>query len=317
MRSTKRAQQSLQTQPNVAAKRSNGHGGTAPDGKKLVIGQGSRKRLAPEAAPDNKTAGVISSLDKMLSILNLFTPKQPVWSTADIIKTLGTSRSTAYRYIRGLHAVGLLGAIRNGFYVLGPRIVELDLQIRECDPLYRAGEGILERLTKETGHSATLCMLFSSSVLCIREHRAPLSPKALFHRGQRRSLFRGAASKVILPYLPHHQLRNIYARYSQTIAEVRLGRTWEEFRDALAQIRNDGYARTYGEFNPGVIGIAAPVFNGERLIIGSVGIAYQKKLASKVDVPAIAAALKRASDDITERIARTTSGMAMPPRAVG
>lgn len=270
-----------------------------------------------EGAPDAKMRDVISSLDKMLGILDLFAPNQPVWSTADIIKTLGTSRSTAYRYIRGLHAVGLLGAVLNGFYVLGPRIVELDLQIRDCDPLYRAGEGILERLVKKTSHSAQLCMLFSSSVLCIREHRAPLSPESLFQRGQRRELFRGAASKVILPYLPHHQLRNIYARYSETIADVRLGRDWDEFRETLAQIRKDGYLKTYGEFNPGIVGIAAPVFNGEHLILGSIGVAYRCDVNSEVGVAGSAAAVKRAAAEITQRIATTTSGMALPPRAVG
>ena len=277
----------------------------------------SQRELKRRLRPSKKPREPVSSLHKMLSVLDLFTPSEPVWSTNDIIAALGTSRSTAYRYIRGLHEIGLLGAVGNGFYVLGPRIIELDLQIRSCDPLYRAGKGVLEQLVKETSHSALLCMLFSSSLLCIAEHRAPSSKETLFSRGQRRPLFRGAMSKIILPYLPSHRLRNIYTRNQKTIADAALGRSWEEFKEALSKIRRDGYAMTYGEFNPGIIGIAAPVFNSERLVIGSVGVAWRKKRASDGDLSRIIASVQDAANEITRRIAKMTDAMAMPPRAVG
>lgn len=258
-----------------------------------------------------------SSLTKMLGILDLFTPEASIWSTNDLIKRLGTSRSTAYRYIRGLHAAGLIGAVGNGYYVLGPRIVELDLQIRNCDPLHQAGKGVLEQLVAATGHSALLCTLFSNSVLCIREHLAPLSPDSLFSRGQRRPLFFGATSKVILPHLPSHRLRSIYNRNAATVAKADLGITWKEFKSNLLKIRKDGYVMTRGEFNSGVIGIAAPVFNSEQLIIGSIGIAFQQNELPNVDLPKTIIALKRAAREITQRMATTMTGMDLPPRAVG
>ena len=258
-----------------------------------------------------------SSLTKMLSILDLFTPKTPIWSTNKLIKSLGTSRSTAYRYIKGLHAAGLIGAVGNGFYVLGPRIVELDLQIRNCDPLHQVGKGILAQLVDATGHSALLCQLFSNSVLCIREHLAPLSPENLFSRGQRRPRFFGAMSKVILAHLPNHRLPNIYERNAATIAEAKLGTTWKEFKSSLLKIRKDGFAITHGEFNPGVVGIAAPIFNTEKLILGSVGVSFQAEELSSVDIPKTIISVKRAARDITQRVGKTMTGMDLPPRAVG
>ncbi|WP_414730902.1 helix-turn-helix domain-containing protein, partial [Arthrobacter sp. Soil761] len=56
----------------------------------------------------------------MLNVLDLFTEVTPVWSTADLIEALETSRSTGYRYIKTLHDAGLLTAVRNGYYSLGP-----------------------------------------------------------------------------------------------------------------------------------------------------------------------------------------------------
>lgn len=273
--------------------------------------------ISKPANVETRDVGSSSSLTKMLGILDLFTPDTPVWSTDDLIQSLGTSRSTAYRYIKGLHNAGLIGAVGNGYYVLGPRIVELDLQIRRCDPLYKAGNGVLERLVDATGHSALLCMLFSSSVLCIREYLAPLSPENMFSRGQSRPLFFGAASKVILPYLPSHRLKNIYGRSQSVIAQARLGKDWEEFKAILAKYRKQGYVRTRGEFTPGVVGVYAPVFNSENLILGSVGVSWLEEDLPDDDISKLMVAVKRAAREITERVATTATGMDRAPRAVG
>ena len=258
-----------------------------------------------------------SSLGKMLSILDLFSQHEPVWSTSDIIESLKTSRSTGYRYVKTLSAAGLLSAVGNGYYMLGPRIIELDLQIRTTDPLLQAAKGLLEELVNATGHSALLCMLFQNSVLCIGEKLAPLSPEHLFTRGQRRPLFRGAISRVILAYLPNHRLRTIYARRQAEIVEAGLGSSWDDFRNGLAKVRADGYVKSIGEFNPGVVGLAAPIFNADKDILGSIGIACSKEELQDTDLNRTLISVKRAAREITHRMATDTSLLGFPPRAVG
>lgn len=258
-----------------------------------------------------------SSLTKMLSILNLFTPEKPIWSTNDLIAALQTSRSTGYRYIKTLNASDLLSAVGNGYYVLGPRIIELDLQIRNTDPLIQSSKGILEQLVEATGHSALLCMLYRNSVLCINEKLAPLSPENLFSRGQKRPLLKGAVSKVILAHLPNHRLRSIYSRSAVAISDANLGSTWSEFREALGKIRKDGYTITKGEFNAGVFGVAAPIFNSEELILGSIGVSWNENENSDVDLKRIVMSVKRAAHTVSQRLSQLNSGMDLPPRAVG
>jgi len=272
--------------------------------------------------PDTKVVekdvsqGSVSSLTKMLGILDLFSAEKPLWSTIEIIDALETSRSTGYRYIKALNASGLLTAVGNGYYILGPRIIELDLQIRNTDPLLQAGKGVIEQLVDVTGHSALMCMLFRNSVLCIREQLAPLSPEGMFSRGQRRPLLRGAASRVILAHLPNHRLRNIFNRNQAAIADAHLGDSWEEFRNALSKIRKDGVATTEGEFNPGIVGVAAPIFNSEHAILGSVGIAFSREELKDIDLNRTTLSVKRAAREISQRVSKSLPGMDLPPRAV-
>ena len=277
----------------------------------------SSAQPAVKATASKKDGDSQSSFERMLGLLDLFTPSASVRPVTDLVNYLGTSRSTSYRYIKALHAAGLIEAVANGRYVLGPRIVEFDRQIRMSDPLYKGGAQVLRPLVDLTGHSALLCALYSDSVMCIREELAAGSPSNLFSRGQRRPLFAGAASRIILPYLPPHRLRSIFQQHQRTIAVAGIGTDWQTFREGLAAIRRDGYIVSHGEFNPGVFGISAPVFNAEGLVVGSIGIAGaedrmdRKKLAAHCE--AVVSAAKRLTEILTDEVAEAVR----PPRAFG
>ena len=176
-----------------------------------------------------------------------------------------------------LAGAGLLTPVGGGAWMLGPRIIELDRTMRLCDPVTIGGGPAMRRVAQETGHSVLLCVLFSSTVMCVDDVPAAGAPPGIFSRGQRRPLFAGAASKVILAHLPPHQLRTLFDRHRTTIAAAGLGADWDAFRLALRAIRKAGHCITIGEFRPGILGIAAPVFNAEGDVLGSLGIAAEAR----------------------------------------
>lgn len=258
-----------------------------------------------------------SSLEKMLALLNVFTASAPAWSTDDLIRFSGTSRSTCYRYIKVLQDAGLLTPVAGGAWMLGPRVIELDRTMRLCDPVTIGGGPPMRRLAKETGHSALLCVLFSGTVMCVEDVPAAGAPAGLFSRGQRRPLFAGAASKTILAHLPPHQLRGLFARHRTTIASYGLGADWNAFRTALRAIRESGYSVTVGEFRPGILGIAAPLFSPEGGVLGSLGIATEARRVPPKKRMALAEQIMAAAKEACTRIAQEQPHSARPARAVG
>lgn len=254
---------------------------------------------------------------RLLQILDFFTAAAPAWSTDALLQALGMSRSNGYRYIRALSEMGFIAPVSNGHYVLGPRIMQLDRQIRQCDPLYNAAGPAMKRLVAKSRQSALLCALFSGAVLCVREELTEDSPPNLFTRGQTRPLFTGAASKIILPYLRPYQLRSLYAKHAKTIAAAGLGSDWDAFREALAKMRSAGVVVTAGEFNPGVVGISAPIFNRAGQILGSIGVAGAEASFDRKELDRVAVLVKRAAEEVNERIGVVRMGTDRPARAVG
>jgi DNA-binding IclR family transcriptional regulator len=213
-----------------------------------------------------------SSGDRMLDVLGLFTLQHPEWTVEGAAKKLRTSVPTVYRYFRSLASVGLIISISGAGYILGPRIIELDRQIRSGDPLLNAARDVMEDLIQYAaeGSIILLCRSFRDRVICIHQviGRGPQGPIS-YERGRPMPLFRGATSKVILAYLPTRTLKSLYARNRAEIASAKLGDDWDTLKRGLADIRRAGVCISAGEVDPGRVGIAAPIFDKERVILGS------------------------------------------------
>ena len=196
----------------------------------------------------------MASADRILEIVGLFTPARPAWSAPDAAAALKISRASAYRYFAQLEEAGFIEPAPGRRFALGPRIVELDRQIRLADPLVQASVDEMQKLARETGGIALLCRLHKDRVLCIHQERGARAPRFVsYERGRAMPLHRGATSKVILAFLPPEP-------------------------KALEQIRRDRLSIAYGEVDPDACGIAVPLFEGSQ-VVGSLSVVLPASVA--------------------------------------
>jgi len=216
-----------------------------------------------------------SSGDRMLAVLELFTVERPQWTVEAAAERIGVSATTTYRYFKRLTGAGLISPIAGASYALGPAIVQMDRLIQICDPMLRAARLVMTELVQRAAEGSTilLCRLFHDRVMCVHlvVGRGP-QPPVSYECGRLMPLFRGATSKIILAHLPTRTLKSLFARHAAEIVEAGLGAGWEDFRRALARLRRAGACVTHGELDAGRIGIAAPVFDRERAILGSLSL---------------------------------------------
>ena len=141
----------------------------------------------------------MSSLGRLLSILDLYSETKPIWTLEDITLETGFARSTAYRYVKELCDSGLLMSIGKGAHVLGPRFIEFDRLIRNNDPLLIASQRIMPDLLGEFGEGVLLLSsLYKNKVLSIHQEPLVTDFKISYTRGRPMPLFYGATSKIIL-----------------------------------------------------------------------------------------------------------------------
>lgn len=241
---------------------------------------------------------------RILGLLDRFDEHSSAWTFDKLYQDLGYPRSTLYRYLKVLTDAGLLTSLPDEGYTLGPRIIELDYRIRTSDPLIRAARPVMKELVREVPGVALLCRRYRQKVLCVHQESSTDDVHSRYERGLARPLLRGAASVVILAYLPAGQIAKLYKLAPRDIEQAGLGASLAEVRAALKACRKKGWVTTTGQVTAGVTGIAAPIFDARRDILGSLSLSVPQASVDDDMVHAIAERLLVGSRSVTGALAR-------------
>lgn len=226
--------------------------------------------LDTEDTTDPLTDAKGSSLERMLRILDLFTEEHPIWTVDGMGHAQGFSRSTAYRYVRELAEANLLFQVEAGRYALGARIITWDRQLRVSDPLVRAADSLESTFPQWDAEQVWLvCRLFKDQVVCVHQI-GRLKNQVSYSRGSPRPLFMGATSKAILANMGSRQQTQLFLENPSEVQASNLGKTWEPFRRSLQRLRRQGYVLSTSEVDADVFGLAAPIFDGDGKVVGSI-----------------------------------------------
>ncbi|MBA1228541.1 IclR family transcriptional regulator [Pseudomonas viridiflava] len=201
----------------------------------------------------------MSSLSKMLSVLDLFGPETLKIEPDTIAERMGLSRATVYRYVKDLCDAGLLSRVDAGSYGLGPRIIELDWMMRQYDPILVAGRDLMHQLSEETGLAVFASVFYDGHIINTYIAEPTDTFRFSFGRGQPLPFFRGAQSKVLIAFQKGRRLQRLFDEHLAKAPDNPYD--WASFSKAVKKIRKDGYCLTHDELNVGLTGIAAPIIS--------------------------------------------------------
>lgn len=225
----------------------------------------------------------MNSLDKMLSILDLFDCDTAAIKPEDVERVTGASRSSAYRYLQSLIDAGLVAQASSGTYTLGARILELDRLQRNSDQLLAAARPVMDRVSARLGFNMILSRYYGYRVICSHTAWPNRTLTAIYERGRPLPLFYGAMAKVILANLGSYQLRNLMLKHVDEIRAAGLGGDWKEFRSQMARLRKQRSCVTHAEITPESVGVAAPIFDADDHVIGSIAFAIPRAVFAGLD----------------------------------
>lgn len=194
----------------------------------------------------------MSSLTRMLDLLDLFTLEQPLWTGEQIMAQTGHTRPTTFRYLKELCTAGLLARLAGG-YVLGAKSIKLDYVIRQSDPVLHRFEPIMQRLRDKSDCDIILASLLGDDFFATI-HVSSAENKVSWPRGRSMPLTRGPGL-VILASLSKARLRRLLE--SPQIANAMLDR--DRLAADLAKVAQEGFAVSVGALEPGNVGFTIPV----------------------------------------------------------
>ena len=260
--------------------------------------------LNEESEPSAGPVQSSSSLERMISVLDVI-EESPTGLTFDQIKdTLQLTRATLYRYVKILSEAGLITSLPDLGYTLGPRVAELDYKMRQQDPLITAARPVMVELAKTEHGVVLLCRRYRDKVLCVHQEGSSETFTSSYERGRDWPLLRGATSRIIMAQLPGRILARLYEQRPKEFEQSGLGATLDEVKAGLAKVRNRGWTSSTSEVTKGVTGIAAAVLDNQNAVVGSLSISMASTSISEEEIVRIAERVRFCARIVSNGISR-------------
>jgi len=186
-------------------------------------------------------------------------------SAKTLSEQMNVPLSSLYRHLKLLKEWNLIEeSVHDKTFVVGPAALLLMHSYETAQHGLDMVESILSRLVQQTGEMAAYMVPSGYRALCVRQKESMQALRCSYVQGQSQPLLRGASSRVMLAYMPAQRCEKILRYFGEQDNIVQ----WQQ---KLEQIRNQGYAVSTSEIDPGVSGISAPVMKGSKLV-GAVSV---------------------------------------------
>ncbi|WP_028225651.1 IclR family transcriptional regulator [Paraburkholderia ferrariae] len=315
-----------------AARRGSGpHRSETPPGNddESVVPESAALSVCAQEGADEEGAGtstyLVPGLERGLRILTEFSAREPVLGAPELSRRIGIPRTTTFRLLQTLEALGFLERVNGDKqFRLGVAVLRLGFEYLSSLELTDFGQPVLERLRDSTGLSTHLLIRDGRDIVFVAkaQTRDPMFSSVKVHVGTRLPAHATVHGQVLMGDLTLAELR---ALYPEKQLERFTDRTPATVADLYARVRESaeqGYALSEASFETGISVVSAPVRDQSGRIVAAItatvprsdigGDAERAPLVAAVCGAAIDLSMRlsyrpRASDPTAARAARSRS----------
>ncbi|WP_326687173.1 MULTISPECIES: IclR family transcriptional regulator [unclassified Streptomyces] len=212
---------------------------------------------AGQAGTAPAVSGGVQSLERAFDLLERMADAGGEVGLSELSSASGLPLPTIHRLMRTLVSCGYVRQQPNRRYALGPRLIRLGESAARL--LGTWARPYLARLVEETGETSNMALLDGDEVVYVAQVPSRHSMRMFTEVGRRVLPHSTGVGKALLSHTPDEQVRALLARTGMPAATEKTITTPEGFLDALAQVRESGYATDDNEQEIGVRCIAVSV----------------------------------------------------------
>jgi len=219
---------------------------------------------------------IITAVARAFGVLEAFRPERPKLTFQQLVKITQLPKTTVHRLIGTLFQLGyLVFDPESRKYCLSPKIMLLGFTVLSNWDVREIARPYMEQLSQESDQNVNLGVLVGSEVVYIERIKRCLVVNIEFSVGSRLDCYNTAIGRAIVAFLDIEKRKTVFEEFQKDPKAVKfIGRDGQKLRDILAEVREVGFAIDNEEWVPGVVAIAAPIFNVEGLIEGAINMIF-------------------------------------------
>jgi IclR family pca regulon transcriptional regulator len=203
----------------------------------------------------------VEALARGLDVLACFDADHRRMSLTDVATAAGLARPTARRLLLTLEELGFVRSSA-GVFELTPKVLTLGTAYVASLGLWDIARPHLEALVARTGESSSMAQLDGSDIVYVARVSVPKLISLRVDVGTRFPAVQTSQGKVLLAALSPADLAAALTEPSRAGLPPYIGRSPEQLRAELTEVRARGWAVADEELAPGVRSVAVPVRDG-------------------------------------------------------
>jgi DNA-binding IclR family transcriptional regulator len=262
-----------------------------------------------ETADDENAGGstyLVPGLERGLRILAEFTAREPVLGAPELSKRIGIPRTTTFRLLQTLEALGFLERVNGDRYFrLGVAVLRLGFEYLSSLELTDIGTPILERLRDATGLSTHLLIRDQRDVVFVAKAQThdPMFSSVKVHVGTRLPAHATVHGQVLMGDLSYEELRQLYPEAQLERFTDRTPATVEELNERVRESEALGYAVSEASFERGISVVTAPVRDQSGRIVAALTVTVPRSdIGEAGDREPLISAVCSAALDLSTRL---------------
>jgi IclR family pca regulon transcriptional regulator len=213
----------------------------------------------------------VEALARGLDILACFDADHPSMSLTEVAAAAGLARPTARRLLLTLEELGFVRT-SGGAFRLTPKVLTLGMAYVGSLGLWDIARPHLESLVAKTGESSSMAQLDGSDIVYVARVSVPKIITLRVDIGTRFPAVQTSQGKLLLAALSPDELEVTLAEPSRSGLPPYIGKSADELRDELTEIRARGWALANEELAPGVRSVAAPVRDRDGVVRAAMNV---------------------------------------------
>ncbi len=213
-----------------------------------------------------------STIDKTLSVLEAISQNAKGLSLADIVKSVGIPKTTAFRILEILSAREYVTWNKdNERYYIGIKALEIGIRGLNGQDIVDVSIPYLQELAAAVGETTFLGVYNNGDVVYLYKAEGTSSIQTTARLGSRRPAYCTALGKAILANLPIEE--------SDRVFEKKLGKFTEKtvtdrikLSEEFSNIRREGYSIDDEGIEYGLYCLAVPIYNFTGNVIAAISV---------------------------------------------
>jgi DNA-binding IclR family transcriptional regulator len=225
--------------------------------------------------PDARGRGrdAVRAVERAHSLLEVLSHEQTGLGLTEIARRTGLGFSTSHRLLRTLAGLGyVVQDPETSHYLLGYKVLELATRVQSLQLLLVLARPIMVETMRASGETTNLAVRDGEQGRYVAQVPSRASVRMFVELGSPAPLHASAGGKVLLANAPDSVFEavargDLPARTSRTLT------TPEALRASVEEIRANGFGVDNGEFEDGLMCVAAPVRNHTGSVVAALSVA--------------------------------------------